>query len=95
MPKYLLGYIAIAAAAIVAAITFGASATTVLIALAVLVCPAMMVFMMGSGHGGHGATTTPRTATTMTAPRSPDSPPRIATPPAAQRIPLSRSTVWR
>ncbi len=67
MPKYFFwGYLAIVAAAVVAAIAFGASATTVLIGLAVLVCPpAMMFFMMGSmgsmgsGHGGHGSDHTP------------------------------------
>ncbi|GAA2788437.1 MULTISPECIES: hypothetical protein [Mycolicibacterium] len=65
MPKYFWGYLAIVAAAVVAAIAFGASATTVLIGLAVLVCPAMMFFMMGSmgsmgsGHGGHGSDHTP------------------------------------
>jgi hypothetical protein len=45
-------YAAALIAVAVTAFAFGAPASTVLVALAVLACPVMMVFMMGNMHGG-------------------------------------------
>ena len=50
----MLWYGAAVLAAVVIAFVLGAPASLVLIGLVVLVCPLMMLFMMGGGHG-HGA----------------------------------------
>ena len=49
------GMYAIAAAILVVGlIAFGVPANTLLFGAFVLVCPLMMMFMMGGMHGGHG-----------------------------------------
>jgi hypothetical protein len=51
------GLYAIAAAILVVGlIAFGVPANTLLFGAFVLVCPLMMMFMMGGMHGGHGGT---------------------------------------
>jgi hypothetical protein len=51
------GLYAIAAAILVVGlIAFGVPANTLLLGAFVLVCPLMMMFMMGGMHGGHGGT---------------------------------------
>ncbi|RSM62021.1 hypothetical protein DMB66_22930 [Actinoplanes sp. ATCC 53533] len=50
------GMYAIAAAILVVGlIAFGVPANTLLFGAFVLVCPLMMMFMMGGMHGGHGS----------------------------------------
>ena len=51
------GLYAIAAAVLVVGlVAFGVPANTLLFGAFVLVCPLMMMFMMGGMHGGHGGT---------------------------------------
>jgi len=51
------GLYAIAAAILVVGlIAFGVPANTLLFGAFVLICPLMMMFMMGGMHGGHGTT---------------------------------------
>ena len=50
--QHTMWYVAALIAAVVTALTLGAPASTVLLALLVLSCPLMMMFMMGNMHGG-------------------------------------------
>jgi hypothetical protein len=50
MPWYALAVVA----GVIGAIALGASASTVLLALVLLACPVMMMFMMGGMGGGRG-----------------------------------------
>ena len=50
--QHMMWYVAALIAAVLVALGFGASASTVLLALVVLACPVMMMFMMGNMHGG-------------------------------------------
>ncbi len=51
--QHMLWYGVAVVAGVVAAISLGAPASTVLLALVLLACPVMMMFMMG-GRGGMG-----------------------------------------
>ncbi|MBU3751213.1 MAG: DUF2933 domain-containing protein [Mycobacterium sp.] len=55
MAKYLPIYGIVAAVAVIGAVLFGATASTVIIAVLLLACPAMMFMMMGMGGHGHGS----------------------------------------
>ena len=50
--QHIMWYVAVLIAAVVTALALGAPASTVLLALVVLACPLMMMFMMGNMHGG-------------------------------------------
>ena len=50
--QHMMWYGAALIAAVLVALTLGAPASTVLLALVVLACPVMMMFMMGNMHGG-------------------------------------------
>jgi hypothetical protein len=50
--QHMMWYVAALIAGIVTALALGAPASTVLLALVVLACPLMMMFMMGNMHGG-------------------------------------------
>jgi hypothetical protein len=50
--QHMMWYVAALIAGVVTALAFGAPASTVLLALVVLACPLMMMFMMGNMHGG-------------------------------------------
>jgi hypothetical protein len=54
-PRYFLWYFAAVALTAAGAIALHAPASTVLIALVLLSCPLMMLFMMGGMGGGHGS----------------------------------------
>ena len=49
--QHMMWYAAALIAVAVSALAFGVSASTVLVALAVLACPVMMMFMMSGGQG--------------------------------------------
>lgn len=69
----MMWYAAALIAVAVSALAFGATASTVLVVLAVLACPMMMIFMMsgGQGHGtNHDAGDTHETQDPGTATRS-------------------------
>ena len=51
--QHMMWYGAALIAAVLVALTLGAPASTVLLALVLLACPVMMMFMMSTGHG-HG-----------------------------------------
>ena len=48
-------YAVAAAILVVGLVAFGVPANTLLFGAFVLVCPLMMMFMMGGMHGGHGS----------------------------------------
>ena len=50
--QHMMWYVAALIAGVVTALAVGAPASTVLLALVVLACPLMMMFMMGNMHGG-------------------------------------------
>ena len=50
--QHTMWYVAALIAAVVTALALGAPASAVLLALVVLACPLMMMFMMGNMHGG-------------------------------------------
>ena len=50
--QHMMWYVAALIAGVVTALALGAPASTVLLALVVLACPLMMMFMMGTMHGG-------------------------------------------
>jgi hypothetical protein len=50
--EHMMWYVAALIAGAVTALALGAPASTVLVALVVLACPLMMMFMMGNMHGG-------------------------------------------
>ena len=50
--QHMMWYVAALIAGVVTALALGAPASTVLLALVVLACPLMMMFMMGNMHGG-------------------------------------------
>ena len=50
--QHMAWYAATLIAVAVTALALGAPASTVLLALVVLACPVMMMFMMGNMHGG-------------------------------------------
>jgi len=50
--QHTMWYVAALIAGVVTALALGAPASTVLLALVVLACPLMMMFMMGNMHGG-------------------------------------------
>jgi hypothetical protein len=50
--QHTMWYVAALIAGIVTALALGARPSTVLLALVVLACPLMMMFMMGNMHGG-------------------------------------------
>ena len=49
--QHMMWYAAALITVAVSALAFGAPASTVLVALAVLACPVMMMFMMSGGQG--------------------------------------------
>ena len=50
--QHMMWYVAALIAGVVTALALGAPASTVLLALVVLACPLMMMFMMGNMRGG-------------------------------------------
>ena len=50
--QHMMWYVAALIAGVVTALAVGAPASTVLLALVVLACPLMMLFMMGGTQGG-------------------------------------------
>jgi len=50
--QHMMWYVAALIAGVVIALALGAPASTVLLALVVLACPLMMMFLMGNMHGG-------------------------------------------
>ena len=50
--EHMMWFVVALIAAVLVALGFGAPASTVLLALVVLACPVMMMFMMGNMRGG-------------------------------------------